>query len=183
MHLGDSVMVTRFSAMAAVLAALAASAACAPAQRQGTDDVPPELIFDKLDFRVYRGPVLTADGHAERMGFRRDTAGLTAEQVTVRFPPSNDRAEARVHATRGTGNLREHWFQATDGVRAEQSGQVATSEQARYSAADGLVRGDTPIEVRGGAYTLSGPGFTLDPADEVLHVEGGARVVAGGGRR
>jgi len=27
--------------------------------------------------------------------------------------------------------------------------------------------------------TVSGPGFTLDPRDQVLHIEGGAHVVTG----
>jgi hypothetical protein len=69
-------------------------------------------------------------------------------------------------------------------VRGEQGGQVALTEEAHYSAKDGLVRGDRPIEVRrAGRFTARGPGFVFDPAEQVLRIEGGARVVAGEARR
>ena len=145
--------------------------------------MPPQLTFESLDFRVFKGPVLTAEGNARQASFRRDTADLAAEEVKVRFPATSTQPEARISADRGSGNVREHHFQAWGGVRAEQAGQVATTSEARYSAADGLVRGDKPVEVRSSRLTVRGPGFTLDPRDQVLHIEGGARAVTSEGGR
>lgn len=161
------------------------SGSCAPSRTdQGNEDVAPELMFDKVGFRVYRGTALTAFGDAERVSFRRDTSDLTAERIDARFPgTSPSRPEAHVTAARGSGNVGERRFEAEGGVRAEQGGQVATTERARYLGADGLIRGDRPIEVRGGRYVVRGPSFTLDPRDQVLRVEGGAAVTAGEARR
>ena len=44
------------------------------------------------------GPVLTAEGDAVHAAFRRDHADLFADGVTVRFPSSGDRLEARIAA-------------------------------------------------------------------------------------
>jgi hypothetical protein len=144
--------------------------------------VPPELTFEGFAFRVYRGPALTADGQADRASFRRDTSDLTAERLRVRFPGEADRPESRMSAARGTGNLDARRFEARGAVHAEQAGRVADTEVARYSGQDGLVRGDEPITVRGAGLTVTGPGFALDPRDQVLRIEGGARAVSGGGR-
>ena len=65
---------------------------------------------------------------------------------------------------------------------ATQEAQVARTERARYSAADGLIRGDRPIQVDGGRFHLEGPAFTLDPQAEILDVTGGSHVTAGGAR-
>ena len=179
MDLAKNVMVTRCSAGMALLALLASIAACGPGRPQGNEEVPPQLTFDNLVFRVYRGSVLTAEGVAGRATFRRDNADVGAEQIDVRFPGVPSRPDARVLAVRGTGNLKERRFVASGGVRAEQAGEIAITDEARYSAEDGLIRGDRPIEVRGGAFTVRGPGFTFDPRDEVLNIEGGASMVAG----
>jgi hypothetical protein len=144
--------------------------------------VPPELTFDALAFRVYRGSALSAEGVAARAAFRRDTSDLRADRVEVRFPAEPDRPEARVQAAEGAGNVATRRFEAWGGVHAEQAGRVADTEAARWSADDGLVRGDGPIVVRGPGLRVTGPGFTLDPRDGVLRIEGGARVVSGGGR-
>jgi hypothetical protein len=163
--------------------ALALLGGCHRERPRGTTDVPPELTFDGLTYRVYRGPVLTAEGDAVRAAFRRDNADLSAEQVTVQFPSSGDRPEARIAARHGTGNLRQRKFQASGGVRAEQGDEVAVTEQARYDAADGLVRGDQPVEVRGGnRLVVRGPAFTLDPREQRLTVAGGAHITAGEAR-
>ena len=145
--------------------------------------MPPELTFDGLTYRVYRGPELVAEGDAVRAVFRRDNADLTAQQITARFPSSGDRPESRIAARQGTGNLRQRRFQATGGVRAVQGDEVAVTDEARYDAADGLVRGDRPIEVRGANHLLvRGPAFTLDPREERLTVAGGAHITAGDAR-
>jgi LPS export ABC transporter protein LptC len=143
--------------------------------------VPPELTFDGFAFRAYRGSALTADGWADRASFRRDTSDLAAERLRVRFPAEADRPESRMTAARGTGNLDARRFEARGDVHAEQAGRVADTEVARYSGQDGLVRGDRPVTVRGRGLTVSGPAFTLDPKDQVLRIEGGARAVSGGG--
>ena len=143
--------------------------------------MPPELVFEKFAFRVYRGQVLTAEGEAADASFRRDTAGLVGERISVRFPRTATQPESRITAARGTGNVKERRFEGKGGVRAEQSGQVATTAEAHYSAEDGLVRGEKPVEVRDGRMTVRGPRFTLDPRDQLLHIEGGTHVVAGPG--
>jgi hypothetical protein len=174
---------SRISAFLSAFVALAMLGGCHPEQTRGNTDVPPELIFEGLTYRVYRGSVLTADGDAARVAFRRDNADLAARQITTRFPSSGDRPEARIAAREGAGNLRQRNFQAWGGVRAEQGDEVAVSEQARYAAADGLVRGDRPIEVRGGSRLLvRGPSFTLDPREQRLTVMGGAHITAGEAR-
>ena len=163
------------------LASAAALIGCGAGRPLGNEGVAPELIFDRFEFRVYRGPELEASGVARRAAFRRDSSDLWADQLSVAFPARPGRAEARFEAGQATGNVRERRFEAAGGVRGTQAGQVATTERARYARADGLVRGDQPVEVRGPAYTLAGPGFALDPRDGVMRVEGGARVVAGAG--
>ncbi|GEJ57499.1 hypothetical protein [Anaeromyxobacter diazotrophicus] len=161
--------------------ALAALGGCHRDERpRGTTDVPPELTFDGLTYRVYRGTVLVAEGDAVRAAFRRDNADLAAQELTARFPSTGDRPEARIAARQGTGNLRLRWFQASGGVRAEQGDEVAVTEEARYDAADGLVRGERPIEVRGASHlVVRGPAFTLDPRLERLTIAGGAHITAG----
>ena len=174
---------SRISAFLAAVIALATTGACHREQPQGTTDVPPELTFDGLTYRVYRGPVLTADGTAAHARFRRDNSDLSADQITSRFPSSGDRAEARIAARQGAGNLRQRQFDAWGGVRAEQGDEVAVTERAHYDAADGLIRGDRPIEVRGGGrLVVRGPSFTLDPRQQRLTIEGGARITAGESR-
>jgi hypothetical protein len=175
-------MVSRFSVISAVLWLTASVTGCGPTHQRGNDEVVPALTFDKLEFRVYRGPVLTAVGNADRASFRRDTSGLHAERIDVRFPEEANRAEAQVVAAEGEGNLRERWFTGQGGVVATQEAQVARTERARYSAADGLIRGDRPIQVDGGRFHVRGPEFLLDPQAEILDVTGGAHLTAGGAR-
>jgi hypothetical protein len=168
-------------AVAAVTTPLVAG--CGSPRSRGEDaDVPPELTFDELAFRVYRGSALSAEGVAAQASFRRDTSDLRAARVAVRFPPEADRPEARVKAAESAGNLESRRFEAWGGVHAEQGGRIADTEAARWSGEDGLVRGDRPIAVRGTGLRVTGPGFTLDPRDGVLRIEGGARVVSGGER-
>ncbi len=144
----------------------------------------PELRLERVAFRVYRGAAMTAVGVAERASFRRDDGDIAGERVDAWFPAAGpDRPASHVTAVRATGNVRQHRFEGSGGVRAEQEGQVAVTEEARYSGDDGLIRGDRPIEVRGGRYLVKGPSFTLDPKEQVLEVEGGASARAGGAQR
>jgi LPS export ABC transporter protein LptC len=176
-------MVTRSSVMVAAISLLVSAGACQPVGSRGNEEVPPQLTFENLDFRVFKGAVLTAEGNAQQARFRRDTGDLAAERVKVRFPATSTQPESHITAARGSGNVKEHHFKAWGGVRAEQSGQVATTSEAWYSASDGLVRGDKPVEVRRRRLVVRGPGFTLDPRDQVLHIEGGAQAVTGEGSR
>lgn len=173
---------SRISVILAASTSLAFLGGCQRERPRGTTDVPPELTFDGLTYRVYRGSLLTAEGDAVHAAFRRDNSDLDADRITARFPSSGDRAESRIAAQHGSGNLRQHHFQASGGVRAEQGAEVAVTEEARYSAADGLIRGDRPVEVRGGSrLVVRGPSFTLDPREQRLTVAR-AHIVAGEGR-
>ena len=156
---------------------------CRPARQKGNDEVVPALTFENVQFRVYRGPVMTAFGTTDRASFRRDTADLHAVRIDARFPAEADRAEAQVVAAEGDGNVRERWFSGQGGVVATQGTQVAVTERARYSPADGLIRGDRPIQVDGGRFQVRGPAFTLDPRLQVIDIVDGAHLTAGGGAR
>jgi LPS export ABC transporter protein LptC len=160
--------------MASLAFALVAGGACGQVKPRGNEEVPPQLTFENLDFRVYKGARLTAEGNAQRASFRRDTADLAADQVKVRFPATSTHAESHITAAYGSGNVKDRRFTAWGGVRARQAGQTASTSEARYSASDGLVRGDHPVEVRDHRLTVRGPGFTLDPRDQVLQIGGGA---------
>jgi hypothetical protein len=174
---------SRVSRWTATVLAAAGLGGCQVKHSLGKEDVPPQLTFDDLRYRVYRGPLLTAEGTAAHASMRRDTSVLAAEQVTVRFPPAGDNAEARITAARGAGNLRQRDFWATGGVRFEQADQVALTDEARYDAASGLVHGEKPIEVHGGSsLTVRGPAFTLDPRQQRLGIQGGAAITAGEAR-
>ncbi len=141
--------------------------------------MPPEIRFEELRFRVYRGERLAAHGTAARASYRRDTGDYTARTVDVLFAATGDRAEAHLTAPRAAGNARTRDLLAAGGVRAVQGGDVATTEEARYDPADGLVRGDRPIAVRGSGYAANGPAFVFDPRTSELAIQGGTRVEAG----
>ena len=174
---------SRISRCSAAVLAAAGLGGCQVKQPLGKEDVPPQLTFQELRYRVYQGSLLTAEGTAARASLRRDTSDLAAEQVTVRFPPAGENAEARIAAAKADGNLKLRTFRATGGVRAEQADQIALTEAARYDAASGLIRGDRPIEVHGGSsLTVRGPGFTLDPRQQRLVIQGGASITAGEAR-
>jgi len=182
MHTADNVRVPRVSAAFLGLALLALTAACSPGPRRGKGDVAPALTFENLAFRVYRGPALEAVGTARKASLRRDSADATSSVADVSFPPAPGRAAARLTAAAGHGNLRARWFVAEGGVRATQGAQTAETERARYDAADGLVRGDAHVTVRGPGFTAEGEGFTLEPKEATVRLVGGTRVVAGGRR-
>ncbi len=178
-----NVTVTRSSAVLVAASAVLLGAGCGRPSERGTEEVPPNLTFESVEFRVYRGPAMTAQGVAAVASFRRDNADLDARTLDVWFPPSGSRAAATVTAAQGQGNLRERRFFASGGVRAVQGDQVAVTAEARYQGSDGLIRGDRSIVVEGGHYTARGPAFTLDPRTQVLVIEGGAQVQAGGRAR
>jgi len=142
--------------------------------------VTPEIRFEELRFRAFRGGRLAASGDAARMGYRRDTGDFSLETMSVAFPATDGSAETRLTAPRGSGNAPSRDLLASGGVRLVRGTDVATTEEARYLGSDGLVHGDRPIAVQGAGYVLAGPRFVVDPRARALHVEGGARLLASG---
>jgi hypothetical protein len=147
---------------------------CASRPASENDDVPPEVRFDNLRFEVLRGDALEASGVLERTSMRRDSSDLQATGIEVAFPAAGGRPPAAVTAARGVGNASRRWFQVEGGVRATQGEEVVETERARFDGADRLVRGDAPVTVRGPAYVLEGPGFTLDPDERTVRMDRGA---------
>jgi hypothetical protein len=148
---------------------------CAPgATPTEVEEVPPEVRFENLRFEVLRGAAVEASGVLATASMRRDSSDLVARGIAVRFPPVGGREEAVVTADRGVGNASTRWFQVDGGVRAVQGDEVVETERARYDGDDRLVRGDAPVTVRGPAYVLEGPGFTLDPEDRTVRMDRGA---------
>ena len=172
-------MVTRLSALLSAISLALGSVGCA-AQKRSEDDVAPDVRFEQVEFQVFRGPELTASGTAASARLRRDTNALATDSIEIKFPASPDREEAVVMAARGTGNLAERWFQAEGGVVAVQGDDVARTDRARFTSAEGLVRGDSPVSVTGPGYQLTGPGFTLDPTSRAVRIDGGAVIRAEG---
>lgn len=143
----------------------------------------PDVRFEQVQFEVFRGPELTASGTAEAARLRRDTNELFAESIRIKFPATAEREEATVTAARGRGNLADRWFQAEGGIDAVQGDDTARTERARYSSAEGVVRGDSQVVVSGPGYQLTGPGFVLDPARRAVRIDGGASIRTGGAPR
>ncbi len=154
-----------------VLSSTGGLAGCGGSKPQEAERVVPELVLDDVHFRVYREARLTARGTAARATYRRDTADVTAEQIQINFDEAR-RGPVRLTAPTGHGNARTRDFVAQGGVRMVQGDTVATTEEARYTPADGRVHGERPIAIRGPSYHLDGPAFVLDPDTERLEVRG-----------
>ncbi len=144
----------------------------------------PEVKFEDLSFRVWRGADLEVSGTARSAAWLRGSAGVSAQKVVALFPPSEGRPESTVVAEHMTGSLRSHEFFATGGLVASQAGERIVTSSGRYSRRDGLLRGDEDVTVFGHAYRLAGRGFTLDPVTHHLTIGGGAHLVTdeAGGR-
>jgi hypothetical protein len=169
-------MVTRLSALLSAIAFALGSGGCAAEKRSEDEDVAPDVRFENVEFQVFRGQELTASGTASTARLRRDTNALEVDSIRIEFPASPQREEAVATAARGQGNLAERWFQAEGGVVAVQGDDTARTERARFTSAEGLVRGDTPLVVSGPGYELTGPGFTLDPRSRTVRMDGGAAI-------
>jgi hypothetical protein len=168
-------MVKGFWASAGFLLLTGTALSCAPADTEEKPPVPPELEFEDLTFRVYRGPKLEAEGSARRATYRRDTQDVAAWEVRALLHGVGQAREVNVAAARGQGNLKERAFRAEGGVRLEKQEEVAETAEAHWSEADGAIRGDEPVVVRGRDYTLRGPGFTMDPRTAEIAITGGVR--------
>jgi hypothetical protein len=173
-------MFQRVLSYPAALLLIAGTAGCAAEIKSPTSEVAPEVRFEALQFEVFRGPVLEASGDATVASMRRDTSAILAESVQVDFPARDSREPARLTAASGTGNASDRWFEARGGVRVVQGDDEVVTDRARWSSADRLVRGDAPVRVSGPDYVLEGPGFTLDPDQRTVRIEGGAALRAGG---
>lgn len=160
-------------------------------------EVVPELQLSDVRFRVHRGAALQASGNAPTLSYRRDSTEVVAHDVVALLHRS-DGEPVRITAPVGTGVISDRRFQASGGVVLSRGTDVARTNSARYEPAtppagdgeapgaaappatgDGLVIGDDPLVLEGRGYTLTGPGFTLDPASGDLAIRGGARLVAG----
>ncbi len=166
--------------MAVVACALstAAVAGCQP-EKPGEERAQPEMRLESVQFRAYRGGDLSAVGSADEVVYRRDLGDLEARGASIQFPQEGA-APVRVSAPVLTGDVPSRSFEARGGVLAGRGTDEARTESARYAEADGLVRGDRPVEVTGPGYRLVAPSFTLDPRSGDLALRGGVRLVAAG---
>jgi hypothetical protein len=169
----DSIMFKRGYGAAAVF--LLAGAGCMDPGRE-VHEVPPGIAFEDLRFRSYRGSRLAVAGEAARASLRRDNSDVEAEHLRVRLPGQRAEPEVLVQAPAGAGSLRMRRFEASGGIVGTRAADTFRTERAVYDQADGLVRGDRPVTLQGEGYTFEGPGFTIDPAEGRVRVEGGARL-------
>lgn len=139
----------------------------------------PEVKFEELSFRVWRGGQLELSGTARSAAWERGSAGVAAEKVVALFPASEGHPESTVQAAHTTGSLRTHDFVATGGLVASQAGERIVTPSGRYTSANGRLQGDEAVTVFGKGYQLDGRGFVLDPATRHLTIGGGAHLVAG----
>jgi hypothetical protein len=147
---------------------------------QGTEGgkaTPPEMRLTGVQFRAYRDASLSMRGQAEEVVYLRQTAEVRARDAVVSLPQPGA-SELRISAPVVEGDVSARTYRASGGVVATRGSDEARTPSARWSAADGLVHGDEPVELRGPSYRLTGPSFTLDPATGDLDIRGGVRVVA-----
>jgi len=166
--------------MAALTCALstAATIGCKP-EKPGEERAQPEMRLESVQFRAYRGGDLSAVGSADELVYRRDVGDLEARGASIQFPQEGA-APVRVSAPILIGDVPARAFEARGGIVAVRGTDEARTESARYAEADGLLRGDRPVEVTGAGYRLVGPSFTLDPRSGDLALRGGVRLVAAG---
>jgi hypothetical protein len=113
--------------------------------------------------------------------YRRDSGEVDAyvARVTVPRPGMPD---LTVAAPELTGDLGARTWAARGGVVLTRGDATVRTPTARWAEADGMVRGDEPVEVTGPAYRLAGPAFIADPRSGDVEIRGGVRLVAGGVR-
>ena len=113
------------------------------------------------------------------MVYLRDSGLVTAYAARVTVPRPGMPALA-VSAPELTGDLGARTWAARGGVVLTRGDATARTPSARWAEADGMVRGDEPVEVTGPTYRLAGPAFTADPRTGDVDIRGGVRLVAGG---
>jgi lipopolysaccharide export system protein LptC len=139
------------------------------------------VSLEGVRFHAWRGADLAASGTADRATYRRDTGAVRATHASVTVPRPGV-PDLEVSAPVLTGDLRARTWRGEGGVVLTRGDAVARTPSARWSEADGMVRGDEAVEVTGPGYRMTGPAFTADPATGDVQVVGGVRLVAGGGR-
>jgi hypothetical protein len=140
------------------------------------------VTLEEVRFRAFRGGELAASGTAAKASYRRDTGAVEALDATVQVPrPGTPRLDVAARTLRG--ELGADAWDAEGGVVLTRGDATVRTESARWTGADGLVRGDRPVEVTGPGYRLTGSRFTADPRTGDVDVRGDVRLVAGGGAR
>jgi hypothetical protein len=137
--------------------------------------------MEGVQFRAWRGPDLAASGTAARAVYRRDAGVVDAEDARVTLPRPGT-PDLVVAAPALQGDLPARAWRAWGGVVLTRGDAAARTPSARWSEADGLVRGDEAVVLSGPGYELGGPSFTADPRTGDVDVRGGVRLVAGGAR-
>ena len=140
------------------------------------------MRLEGVQFRAYRGADTSASGTASQATYRRNSGEVEAATVRVTLP-GNGTPDLTIAAPVLVGDLAVRSWSARGGVVLERGDATARTASARYSGADGVVRGEEPVEVVGPGYRLAGPSFTADPATGDVEIRGGVRLVAAGTAR
>jgi lipopolysaccharide export system protein LptC len=136
----------------------------------------PEIRLETVEFRAYRGADASASGRAAQAVYRRESGQVEASDALVTLP-NPGAPDLTVTAPVLVGDLAARTWSARGGVVLVRGDATARTASARYSAQDGRVRGDEPVEVSGPGYRLAGPAFTADPATGDVEIRGGVRLV------
>jgi hypothetical protein len=140
------------------------------------------MRLETLQFRAYRGADLSATGTAAQATYRRSSGEIEATFARVMLP-GRGTPDLTVSAPVLVSDLHARTWSARGGVMLERAGATARTASARYAGADGIVRGDEPVEVVGPGYRLAGPSFASDPATGDVEIRGGVRLVGTGAPR
>jgi hypothetical protein len=138
------------------------------------------LRLEAVEFRAYRQADLSAAGTASAALYRRSSGEVEAAGARVTLP-GRGTPDLTIAAPVLLGELPARTWLARGGVVLERGDATARTASARYSGADGKVRGDEPVEVTGPGYRLAGPSFVADPATGDVEIRGGVRLVAAKG--
>jgi hypothetical protein len=134
------------------------------------------MSMETVQFRAYRGVDLSASGTASKATYRRNSGEIEAASARVTLP-GRGTPGLTVAAPVLVGDLAARTWSARGGVVLERGDATARTASARYAGADGIVRGDEPVEVVGPGFRLAGPSFTADPATGDVEIRGGVRLV------
>jgi len=140
------------------------------------------MRLESLQFHAYRDADLSASGTASQATYRRNSGEIEAAFARVTLP-GHGTPDLTVAAPVLVGDLAARTWSARGGVQLERGDATARTASARYAGADGIVRGDEPVEVVGPGYRLAGPSFTADPATGDVEIRGGVRLVGMGAAR
>ena len=135
--------------------------------------------MEVIQFRAFRSADPSASGTASQATYRRNSGEVEAATVRVTLP-GNGTPDLTLAAPVLVGDLAARSWSARGGVVLERGDATARTASARYAGADGIVRGDEPVEVVGPGYRLAGPSFTADPATGDVEIRGGVRLVGTG---